>query len=563
LALAKPYKKTFVSAGILAVTLAILAPLRPFLIQVTIDDYILENDGPGLLTMIMILIGLLMVEAVFRYNFIYMTSWLGQSIIKNLRVRVLENIMRLNLKYFDKTAIGTSTTRTINDVETINDIFSQGLLTMIADLLTMITVMAVMFWMDWSLTLVTLATFPLLLVAGYIFKEKVKAAFQTVRNQISRLNAFLQEHITGMNIVQIFNAEKMEMEKFKEINMEHRKAHVRTVWYYSIFFPVVEIILATALGLMIWWGAQTSPGIIISFILLINMLFRPVRMLADKFNVIQMGMVASERVFGIFDLDQSISDTGTQKANTLRGDIEFKNVWFAYNEDEYVLKDISFKLEAGKTLAIIGATGSGKTSIINILNRSYEVNKGNILIDNVDTRDYELDGLLSNIGLVLQDVFLFSGSIIDNITLRNEAISREKVVEAAKIVGAHAFISKLPDGYDYDVMERGATLSMGQRQLISFIRALVFNPRILILDEATSSVDSESEELIQKATEKLVSNRTSIVIAHRLSTIMHADKILVLDHGEIQEEGTHGELLALNGAYKILYEMQFKKQVLV
>jgi len=504
------------------------------------------------------------VETVARYYFSYSTSWLGQSVIKNLRVRVFQHVISLKLQFFDRTPIGTATTRTINDVETINDIFSEGIITIIADLLTIITIIGVMLYTDWRLTLVSLSTFPILLYATYVFKEKIKSSFQDVRNQVARMNAFLQEHISGMRVIQIFTAEKIEMEKFKKINEEHKRANVESIWYFSIFFPLVEVVLASALGLMVWYGAirivqyEASLGVMISFILLLNMLFRPLRMLADKFNTLQMGIVASERVFKLLEREDKIENTGMKKAEHLRGEVEYKNVWFAYVEDLFVLKNISFKLQPGKTMAIVGATGSGKTSIVNTLNRFYEISKGHVYIDGTDLKEYDVFSLRSQIGMVLQDVFLFSGSIMDNITLRNDHISREKVIAASKLVGAHDFIMRLPGQYDYNVMERGATLSMGQRQLISFIRALVFDPKILILDEATSSIDTESEQLIQHAIETLVQGRTSIIIAHRLSTIQKADVILVLDHGEIKEMGTHDELLLHDGYYKKLHEMQFK-----
>lgn len=572
LKLAGPYKSRFIFTTTLAVLLAVMAPVRPLIIQITIDNYILPADNEllqGLINMIIILIGLLMVESIFRYLFIFSANWLGQTIIRNLRTQVFNHITRLKLQYFDKTPIGTSTTRTINDVETINDIFSQGVITIIADLLTIFAVIAVMFYADWRLTLVTLSVFPLLLLATYIFKEKVKKAFQRVRTQLSRMNAFLQEHITGMKIVQIFNAEENEISKFNEINAEYRKANINTIWYYSIFFPVIEILTALAIGLMVWYGANnvireiTSMGTLIAFIIYLNMLFRPVRMLADKFNTVQMGLVAADRVFTILDKKEVIPNPGTLKPEILKGDITFENVWFAYEGDNFVLKDISFDLEAGKTMAIVGATGSGKTSIINVINRFYEIQQGRILVDGIDSNEYEMSFLRSNIGNVLQDVFLFSGTILENITLRNKDMSFEEVVSAAKICGIHDFIMKLPEGYHFNVLERGATLSYGQRQLISFIRTLVYNPCILILDEATSSIDRESEILIQNAIEKLVANRTSIIIAHRLSTIQHADKILVLEAGEIIESGTHSELLRLNGHYKILHDMQFKDSLVV
>lgn len=565
ISLASPFKKQFYIAGLLAVILAVVSPIRPYLIQIAVDKHIMNSDYQGLLQYTIILILLLVFESVFRFYFSYLTSWLGQSVIKNLRLKVFHHLIHLRLKYFDNTLIGTSTTRTINDIETINEIFSEGIITIIGDMLSLIAVIGIMFYTDWRLTLVSLSTFPLLLVSAYYFKEGVKKTFQQVRTQVAHLNAFLQEHISGMSVVQIFTAEKNEMEKFKAINKEHRNANIRAIWYYSVFFPLVEVILAASVGLMVWWGAHhavsehTSLGTLIAFILYLNMLFRPIRLLADKFNTLQMGMVASERVFKILDTDEKIENNGKLLCEKIKGDIAFKNVSFAYNDEDYVLKNISFEVEAGKSLAIVGATGAGKTSIINILSRFYEINKGSIQIDGIDSREYDLFSLRENIGLVLQDVFLFSGSVLENITLRNDKISREEVINASKNIGADDFIIKLPGGYDYNVMERGATLSMGQRQLISFIRALVFNPKILILDEATSSIDTESEQIIQQAILKLMANRTSIIIAHRLSTIQHVDKILVLDKGEIKEIGTQYELLKQNGYYKKLYEMQLKK----
>ncbi len=566
ISLARPFRTTFIFATILAIFIALISPLNPFLIQKTVDDYILNANGEGLMMMVSLLVIVLLVQAFANYNFVYTTNWLGQSVIKNLRKQVFDHILHFRLRFFDNTPIGTATTRAISDVEVINNIFSQGLITIIADLLKLFAIIAFMFYADWKLTLVCLIPFPLILYSTYIFKEKVKGSFQRVRNEVARLNAFLQEHITGMSIVQIFSAEEKEMNKFKEINNSQRKAHMQSILYYSVFFPILEIISAGALGLLVWFGSnlvinhQTSLGTLIAFILYLNMLFRPLRMLADRFNTLQMGLVASERVFKILDRKEIIHNEGKALADEIKGKINFDNVHFAYNEVDMVLKGVSFELRAGETLAIVGATGAGKSSIINILNRFYDIQQGYIKIDGKDIRDYDLYSLRSNIGLVLQDVFLFSGSIKDNITLRNPHISMEEVIEASKIVGAHEFIEKLPQQYDYNVMERGATLSLGQRQLISFVRTLVFDPKILILDEATSSIDTETEQIVQQAVEKLVTNRTSIMIAHRLSTIQHADKIMVLDKGRIIELGTHAELLAKNGHYKQLYDTQFMKE---
>lgn len=516
--------------------------------------------------MSLVFFGVLLAETVVRYNFIFRVAWLGQSIIRDLRSRVFEHIVGLRLRFFDNTPIGTATTRAINDVEAINQIFAQGVINIAADLMTITVVLIMMFSKDWLLTLICLTTFPIFLYATYVFKEGIKKSFQQVRTQVSEMNAFLQERISGMRIVQIFNAEEKELDNFKVINKKYKEANVTAIWYYSIFFPVVEIIQASALGLLVWFGAnqvmdhQTTLGVLMAFIMYLSMLFRPMRMLADKFNTLQMGMVAAERVFDILDNKEMIVDEGTQSAKNVRGAIEFKNVWFAYNEKDHVIKDVSFTVAAGESLAIVGATGAGKSSVINILNRFYPIQQGTICIDGIDAKDYQLDSLRSQIGLVLQDVFLFSGSVMENITLRDKTIPKEKVVEAAKLVGAHDFIMKLPGNYDFNVMERGATLSMGQRQLISFIRTLVFDPRILVLDEATSSIDTETEQLIQKAIDKLMEGRTSIVIAHRLSTIQKAKQIMVLDKGELKEIGTHSELLSRDGWYKQLHDMQFSKE---
>ena len=567
LVLAKPYQRLFIRSAILAIILAPLGVLSPYLIQQTVDKHILGLDIDGLFRMMMILAIILILQSILRYIFIYSTNLLGQSVIRDLRVKVFNHISSLKLTYFDTTPIGTSTTRTINDIETINSVFSQGVITIIADVLSLIVVFVIMMLSSWKLTLVCMLTFPFMLISTYIFKEKVKVSYQKVRTQISNMNAFLQERITGMRMVQIFNSEKRELKKFKDINRTYTQANLNAILYYAIYFPVIEIISASALGLMVWYGARgvidgaVTLGILIAFPLYLNMLFRPMRMLADKFNTLQMGLVAAQRVFDLLDRRDLIINEGTLMPQKLEGQIEFKNVNFAYVEEDWVLKDLSFELKAGDTLAIVGSTGSGKTTIINILNRFYDIQTGQILIDGTDISEYDLFAMRERIAVVLQDVFLFSGTVLENITLRDDKISRERVIEAAEMIGAHEFIEKLPGGYDYEVMERGATLSMGQRQLISFVRALVFNPDILILDEATSSIDPETESVIQYAIEKLIAKRTSIIIAHRLSTIRHADKIMVLKKGEIQELGSHEELLKVEGGhYKELYEMQFMQR---
>jgi ATP-binding cassette subfamily B protein len=564
---AVPYKGSFYLSMFLTIVLAVLSPLRPYLIQVTVDKYIANQWMQMLVIITIIQIGVLLIETLVRFFFSYLTNWLGQSVVKDLRVTVYKKIVRLNLAFFDRTPIGTLTTRTINDIEAINDVFSEGIISIVADLLMIVAILAVMFFEDWRLTLISLSPFPVLIIATWMFKESVNKSFHRVRNAVAALNAFVQEHITGMVVVQAFSAEKREFARFKQINKDHRNANIDAIFAYSVFFPVVEIILAISLGLMVWWGAnkvlsyEVTQGVMIAFIMYLNLLFRPLRVLADKFNTLQMGMVASERVFKILDNEDQIPDKGQKDAAGMKGDIMFDHVHFAYTEDRYVLKDISFHARPGETIAIVGHTGSGKTTIISILNRLYEIQKGQIKIDGTDIRDYTLAALRSKIGVVLQDVFLFSGSIYENITLRNTAISRERVEQAARLIGMHEFIMQLPGGYDYQVMERGSTLSLGQRQLISFVRALLYDPAILILDEATSSVDTESEALIQHAIDKLIAGRTAIVIAHRLSTISKADQIIVLDKGEIRELGTHEELLKLGGFYQKLHSMQFKKAV--
>lgn len=579
---ASPYKKWVYGSIALSIILAIISPLRPFLIQYTVNHYIRggitgdlsmrERMIQMIIYITILQIGLLLMETIFRFFFSFLTSWLGQTVVKDLRIGVYKRILGMNLSQYDKTPIGTLTTRTINDIEAINDIFSEGLIPIVSDLLSIISILLFMFLANWQLTLVCLIPFPFLLLATYFFKEAVNKSFIRVRNAVALLNAFVQEHITGMQIVQAFAAEDQEYNRFRKINAEHRNANIKAIFAYSVFFPIVEIVLAVSTGLLVWWGAglvlDLPPeqagrltGEIIAFFLYLNLLFRPLRVIADKFNTLQMGMVASERVFKILDNEDRITSEGTYAPSRLQGKIEFDHVWFAYTNDRYVLKNISFMVQPGETLAIVGHTGSGKTSIISILNRLYAIQKGQIRLDDRSIEMYKLDALRSSIGVVLQDVFLFSGSILENITLRNQEIPFEKVVQAAKLIGMHDFIMQLPGGYEYNVMERGSTLSLGQRQLLSFIRALLFDPSILILDEATSSVDTGSERLIQEAIGKLISDRTSIVIAHRLSTIRKASKILVLDKGEIKEMGTHEELMEKQGFYFKLHQMQFEEKV--
>ncbi|HRN42653.1 MAG TPA: ABC transporter ATP-binding protein [Vicingus sp.] len=563
-----PYKRMFYFTAILSIVLAVVALVRPILIQQTIDENIKTFDANGLLIMTMILIGFLLLESVLEYLFGYLGNLLGQKVIRDLRNQVFQHVLNFRLKHFDNTPIGQLVTRTVSDIETIAELFSGGILVIIGDLLKIATIISYMFYKQWDLAIMTLVPVPFLFLATSVFKKVIKKAFQEVREEVAKLNTFVQEHVTGMSIVQVFNREEVEMERFDEINKNHRNAHIKTVWAYSVFFPVVDILQAASISLLVWYGFKevaeqhATPGMLFSFILFIYMLYRPIRQLADRFNTLQMGMVSSERVFKLLDTQDSTLNSGTITTKDLKGNIEFKNVWFAYNNEDWVLKNISFKIERGQALALVGATGAGKSSIINLIGRYYEINKGDIFIDGINIKDIELNELRKHISVVLQDVFLFSDTVYNNITLYSNNITEEQVIEAAKKVGAHDFISKLPNGYQYNVKERGALLSAGQRQLISFIRAYVHQPEILILDEATSSIDSESEALIQHATEVLTKDRTSIIVAHRLSTIKNATTILVIDKGEIVEQGNHNELVKKNGYYKKLYDYQFKNESL-
>ena len=563
----KPYRKNFALALTTTIILAFLSPIRPLLIQYTFDHFVAKPNASMLLIMTFVLVVVLISEALMQFVDSFLTNSLGQKVIKDIRVQLYKHIVNLRLKYYDNTPIGTLVTRAVSDIEVIANIFSDGVIVIIGDILKISVIIVVMFFMNYQLTFIALTTIPILLYATYVFKKSVQNSFQDVRTQVARLNAFVQEHITGMNIIQIFNREKAESEKFEKINALHRDAHIRSIMAYSIFFPVVEILSSLALALIVWWGGkgvlekETTIGDLMAFILFLNMMFRPIRQLADRFNTLQMGMVSSDRVFKVLDTVDVIENKGIQDASYIEGNVELKNLWFAYNDEDWVLRNVSFSVKKGETVALVGATGAGKSSIINLLNRFYEYNKGEIVIDGKNVREYELSSLRKNIGVVLQDVFLFSDTIANNISLNNPEISIEEIIEAAKIVGAHDFISQLPNSYDYNAMERGGMLSAGQRQLISFIRAYVYNPKILVLDEATSSIDTESEKMIQNAVDILTKGRTSIIIAHRLATIQKADKIIVMDKGEIVEMGSHQELLRLSGQYKRLFELQFKEEL--
>ncbi len=564
---ARPYLKQFYLLVFLTVSLAILVPIRPYLIQLTIDRNISIGDLQGLTQMILLLFGLLIAQAIVQYLHTFFSGWLGQHIIRDIRIRLFQHLQKLRLKFFDNTPIGRLVTRNVSDIETLAEVFSQGIAAMIGDLLQIVVILAFMFYVNWKLTLVSLSMLPVLIFATYIFKEKIKYAFNEVRTAVSNLNSFVQEHITGMSIVQIFNSERAEYQKFKEINNEHRRANLKSVMYYSVYYPVAEVIQAVGIGLIVWYGSggvireELSLGVLVAFIMYLQMFFRPIRMIADRFNTLQMGIVSSNRIMDLLDNDEHIPNKGSHTVDSIQGEVSFDKVWFAYNDEDWVLKDINFEVKSGETLALVGATGAGKSSIINLLNRFYEINRGIIKVDGVSVENYDLADLRKHIAVVLQDVFLFSDSIYNNITLNNQKIEREKVIAAADLVGATAFIERLPGGFDYNVMERGATLSVGQRQLISFVRALVYDPKLIVLDEATSSVDTETEELIQKAIQQLMKGRTSIVIAHRLSTIQNADQILVLDKGEIVERGNHDQLLKKDGFYAKLHQMQYKEVV--
>ena len=566
----KPYKARFYLVVFLTLLLGLLTPVRPFLIQYTIDSHVQFGKYWAMVNVMLLILVLLIVQSVVQYVHTYISGRIAQFIIRDIRVKLFEHIIQLRLQFFDKTPIGRLVTRTISDVETLADVFSEGLAAMASDLLQIVFILGAMFYVDWRLALVSLSTIPLMVLATYVFKEKIKVAFNDVRNAVSNLNAFVQEHITGMNIVQIFGSEKKEFEKFKTINSEHQDANLKSVLYYSVYFPVAEIIAAMGTGLLVWYGAKgainteatgITLGSLIAFIMYIQLFFRPIRMIADRYNTLQMGIVSSSRIINLLDEKEFVMQNGTFEPTSMNGVVRFDHVWFAYNDSNYVLKDFDLQIKQGETVALVGATGAGKSSVINLLNRFYEIDRGDILIDGVDIKEYDLSSLRKNIGVVLQDVFLFSSSIRYNITLGNPDITDEMILHAAELVSARKFIDRLPGGLDYNVMERGATLSVGQRQLLSFIRAMVYDPKILILDEATSSVDTETEEMIQSAIGKMMVGRTSIVIAHRLSTIQHAHKIIVLDKGEIKETGSHDELLAHEGLYAHLHKMQYKEAV--
>lgn len=563
----KPYRGFFILEIALTILVALLATIKPFIIQHILDNEIANKDLPGLYTMIALLFVILVAHVLVSYANTYLADWLGQSIIRDIRIKLYAHIMRFRLSFFDKTPIGRLVTRNISDIETLSNFTSEGLAGILGDLLQLALILGFMLYINWKLTLISLCVLPFMLISTYIFKENIKGSFNMVRVAVSNLNTFVQEHITGMAVVQIFNSEEREYKKFESINKEHRDANLKSVHYYSIYFPIAEIIGAVALGLLVWYGSKQvlsgeieKPGVITSFIMYISMFFRPIRMIADRFNTLQLAVISADRIFKLLEDDEEIVENGTVQKH-INGEVTFDHVSFGYEPERFVLKDISFTVKQGQTYALVGPTGAGKSSIINLISRLYDIQKGSILIDNVNVRDYELSNLRAQIGTVLQDVFLFSDSIRNNITLHNPDITDEQIWRAAELVGAAPFIRQLHGQLDYKVMERGGTLSVGQRQLISFIRTLVYDPKIIILDEATSSIDGETEELIQEAILKLMKGRTAIVIAHRLSTVQHADTILVIEKGEIKERGNHKELIKLGGIYSQMATVQFKQTV--
>ena len=562
---AKRYKLNFFIATLSTILLAVVSLLNPYLIKETVDQYITEKDSQGLMYNIMLMFGVVLLETLLRFTYIYFANWVGQHIIRDIRAKIFRHILQFKMSYFDTNAVGKLVTRVVSDIETIAAFFSTGVFTIISDILQMFAIASLMFYFNWKLAFIALSVLPILIYATRVFQQAIKATFQEVRNQVANLNGFVQERVTGMKIVQLFNREKIEFKNFNEINNKHKEAYVKTIWYFSIFFPIAEILSSIGIGLIVWFGSKQiiggavpGPGTVMAFVQMANMLFRPLRQIADKFNQLQMGIVSGERVFKVIDTQSSIVKNGTIEVEKLKGNINFKDVKFSYIKDEEVLKGISLDVKSGQTIAIVGATGAGKSTIINLINRFYDIESGTICVDDISIQEYSLESLRKQIAVVLQDVFLFSDSIFNNITLKNENISLEEVKKAAKQIGVHDFIMTLPGNYQYNVKERGAMLSSGQRQLIAFLRAYVSQPSILILDEATSSVDSYAEKMIQYATETITKGRTSIVIAHRLATIKQADKIIVMDQGLIVEEGTHNQLLEKEkGYYKNLYDKQF------
>ena len=563
----KPYRLVFIGSLFCVIGLAVFGVMRPYVLQEAIDNHVKIKDYNGFLFYIIAMIVLLVLEVVCQLLFIYYASWLGQNVVKDIRVKLYDHVLQFRMKYYDNSSVGILITRTVTDMERIADIFGQGLFMIFSDMLKMLVVAGAMVYINWKLSLIAFVTMPIVLFATKIFQRYMKRAFEEVRTEVSNLNSFVQERVTGMKILQLFTREDTEYKKFKAINERHKKGWLKTVWYNSVFFPIADLLSSITVGSIIWVGGlmvvihgTATEGNLFAFIMFVPMLFRPLNQIANKFNTLQMGMVAADRVFRVLDTTSQIDDFGTEIATAFKGDISFKDVRFSYVEDEEVLRGVSLEVKAGQTIAIVGSTGAGKSTIINLLNRFYDINDGTICIDGIDVKSLTLKSLRSQIAVVLQDVFLFADTILNNITLKDEAISEEKVIQAAKDIGIHDFISSLPNGYHYNVKERGAMLSSGQRQLISFLRAYVTNPSILVLDEATSSVDSYSEQLIQDATDKITKGRTSIVIAHRLATIQQADQIIVMDAGKIVEKGTHNELLKVeNGYYRNLYEVQFLK----